>query len=88
MVMVWASPPCNTYSIVDLINQGRGCNYRDHSCPMKPPVEGKMKYARVARGADTLVMQLLLVMAMAERMGAAWVMENPEGNLKHRPFMR
>ena len=87
LTMVWGSPPCHTYTIIDLINQARGCNYRDHTLPHKPPTKGSSKYAKEARRSDCLVQHMLKIMEMAAGMGAAWAIENPVGNLKCRPFM-
>ena len=86
--VIWASPPCHTYSIVDTINIRRGCNYRNHRSAWKPPVGGNTRYSREAKASDMLVRHLLKVFAFFwEGWRVAWFMENPVGNLQHRPFV-
>ena len=68
-VLVWASPPCKTLNFTDhAYNQsdGRitpeaphGCNYRDRTCPERPPCchgdHPECKYAAKARLHDTFL---------------------------------
>ena len=88
LAFVWASPPCHTFSVAQVINAWRMCNYRDHRKPGKPPVAGNTKYSKEARRSDKLVQHLLTIFAWAESQKVAWAMENPLGFLACRPYMK
>ena len=54
ILVVWASPPCQTFSPADYSNITRGHAFRDHSDPNKPPTRVNMSKAEVARRLRTL----------------------------------
>ena len=58
VLLVWASPPCETYTCLDWTNIWRGCNARDHSDPTKPPRNNDSKYAVKARRHDAMTENL------------------------------
>ena len=86
VLMVWMSPPCRTFSRVDASNRSRGWGYRDHHKRSRPPL--KTVRGRLAKDHDELVKEWLAFAAHMRRCGAVWFMENPEGSLQRRPYMR
>ena len=87
--MVWASPPCRTFSPADYSNISRNNNFQDRSQPHKPPTNTNPCKARVANEHDLLVQYLLDFFAYLKSKGAQFksAMENPRGLLEHRPCM-
>ena len=59
MGILWALPPCHTYSVSQIINFDKGMAYRDHRTKNKDPVKGNNKYSKEARAMDALVKHLL-----------------------------
>ena len=81
--------PCETYSIADLSNVTRGYHYRDHTKAHKPPRRDAGRKRDTALAHDTLVSNILQAWACDAEQGsnAELLLENPVGNLQHRPFM-
>jgi hypothetical protein len=93
IVHVGASPVCKSFSRADSCNRKRGCGYRDHNDPLRPPLTvnkggSRVKYA-LAVAADKSVKHLAgLLMAVCEcYYGCTFHLENPFGSLQHRPYM-
>ena len=94
--VIWVSPPCHTYSLMDATNQTRGCNYRDHSfvdpqtwLRTMPPRTGRSRYRTEAQRSDALVIHVLQILQYFWDSWEAvvWFIENPVGLLRRRPFM-
>ena len=81
--------PCETYSIADLSNVIRGNHYRDHPKKHKPPRRDAGKKRDTALAHDTLVRNIIQAWACDAEQGsnAELLLENPVGNLQHRPFV-
>ena len=90
VLLVWASPPCQTFSPADYSNISRNNNFRRHDDPERPPTVTNPDKARVARSHDVLVQQLLEMFQHARLQvpGVACAMENPRGSLACRPYMQ
>ena len=72
--VVWASPPCTTYSIAAISHHRK----RDAAGALQPKSEA-------AKTADVLVIHTLnLIRALHPRY---WFIENPRGGLRKMPFM-
>jgi len=89
VLIVWASPPCETYTCLDWTNIWRGCNHRNHDDPLKPPRDDDSKYAAKARLHDGMVTNLTESFIGDHKDGAGYAaaLETPLGNLRKRPFM-
>jgi hypothetical protein len=89
VLVVWASPPCETYTCLDWTNIWRGCNHRNHDDPLKPPRGDDSKYAAKARLHDKMVTNLTESFIGDHKDGATYAaaLETPLGNLRKRPFM-
>lgn len=83
--LLWMSMNCRSYSPLDASNRTRGCGYRDHSKPTRPPL--RTKAGRVAAQEDVTMQQWIEVAKLWAAQGAHWVLENPVGSLARRPFM-
>ena len=84
IALVWASPPCRTFSPADYSNILGPCNhhFRDHSQPHKPPTNTNPSKARVAKEHGLLVQYILDFYAYLKAKGAQFksAMENPRGS--------
>ena len=89
ILVVWASPPCQTFSPADYSNITRGHAFRDHSDPNKPPTRVNMSKAEVARRHDLLVQQILSMQEYIRKRvpGVECFLENPRGSLACREYM-
>lgn len=93
-VVLWMSPPCRTFSKTDASNRnrkdsgGRGCGFRDHRDDTRPPLDRHSAKGKMAGAADRLVQLWLQVALLWAVHGVQWAMENPEGSLARRPYMR
>jgi len=73
---------------MNIINQSRGCNYREVHDPHKGPVRGQTKYAIEAKRSDRLVQHCLRIIEQyVQVFKVKWVLENPKGFLCQRQFM-
>ena len=54
ILLIWASPPCNTISLAGAVNQERGYHHRDYSQPHRPPRDDVSRYVREARKHDDM----------------------------------
>ena len=96
MIMLWASPPCDTFSPAVASNIGRGpghgFNTRDFADPERGPccADPTCKYAAQARLHDEFLPFLQKVVATRRSCDGEWdfVFENPRGSLRHRPYMQ
>ena len=87
-LMMWASPPCDSYSKLGPVNAGRGTHTRDYTDPTWPPRKDGSSQGRKAQAADELTENLthtLLDAHTAEVIQCA--VENPTGGMSRRPFM-
>ena len=89
VLLVWASPPCDTYSKLGPVNEGRGSHTRDFSDPTWPPRGDGSEQARRAEAADELTENLgYSLMAAKKDHGIEFAQENPTGGMARRPFMQ
>ena len=93
MIHGGSSPVCSSFSRADSSNRGRGCGYRDHNHPERPPLTvskggTREKYA-VAVNADRSVYHLvkLLLGVCSNDKNCTYHLENPNGSLQCRPYM-
>ena len=89
VLLVWASPPCQTFSPADYSNISRGHAFRDHSDPHRPPTKTNRNKAEVARQHDELVQHIMTMQEYAAKKvaGIACFLENPRGSLACREYM-
>ena len=96
MVLMWASPPCDTFSPAVASNIGRGpghgYNTRDFKDPERGPCceDPNCKYAQQAKLHDTFLplLQGAVAHGRAERLDFHFAFENPRGSLRYRPYMQ
>lgn len=99
ILIVWASPPCETFSKADSGNfsklavsqcKGHGCNYRNPYDPLKGPCcnEENCKYRRKAVEHDQFLPMLKNMIAYDRMLGRNYqfVFENPVGCMRRRPY--
>ena len=98
ILFVYAGVPCETYSIAGRTNRNRdlhktahGYNFRNIDAERTPccPAEVNCKYADKARLHDRIVQHVLQALQAGYKRGFNYHfgIENPEGELQHRPFM-
>ena len=93
IMAVLASPCCNTFSKVDAINQERGHHYREWKKPFPPRkfdgTKGSAEKGTMAAEHDAMVENLLQSILEDRDNGDTYdfVIENPTGLLRHRPYM-
>ena len=89
LLLVWASPDCSTFSRADATNTSRGNEFRDHSLWHRPPKDTVGDKRLQAIEHDGMVQNVLLSLQAMLRVHqhTLFVMENPEGSLRRRPFM-
>ena len=87
VLMVWASPPCDSYSKLGPVNAERGTATRDYSDPAWPPRKDGSKQAQRARDADVLTENMTHSLLAARGHGIQFAAENPTGGMIRRPFM-
>jgi len=78
IVLVWASPPCSTFSRANWTNLSRGNHYRNKDLS---PVQGQK--GNVAKQHDQLVDKVKKILNKFEHT----VMENPAVGLERMPYM-
>ena len=85
----FAFVPCETYSVADYSNSGRGFFYRDHKDPTRPPRPDPGPKRDKAVLHDTLVNNVLSTWLNDREEGYSYkvFMENPRGMLQSRPFV-
>ena len=101
MLFVYAWVPCETYSIAGRTNKDRdlhktvhGYNYRlTDTCTDRSPCcepEAGCSYAEKARLRDAIVRHVIESLRAGHQRGNTfdYGIENPDGDLKHRPFMQ
>ena len=89
VLLVWASPPCDTYSKLGPVNEGRGTHTRDFTDPTWPPRKDGSEQAQRAEAADALTENLgLSLMTAKKEHGIEFAQENPTGGMSRRPFMQ
>jgi len=90
IAIVWASPPCRTFSPADYSNITRNNNFRNHNDPLKPPTATNPLKAQIAREHDNLVQHLLYVVEYLRSIGGRFKcgIENPRGSLQQREYMQ
>lgn len=90
---VLASPCCNTFTKVDAINMEKGHHFREPVIPYRPRefdgTQESLDKGLMAREHDYMVQNLLASLLKDKAEGAEYdfVMENPMGRLRHRPYM-
>jgi len=88
ILLVWASPPCNSISPVGPVNEGRGFHYRIHSEPHWPPREDDSKYSKLAKKHDAMTSRVIDALAdSTENRGTQIAAENPRGGMERQLFM-
>ena len=88
ILLIWASPPCNTVSPTGAVNQEREVHYRIHSQPHLPPREDDSKYARLARMHDSMTEKVTEALCHSiEHHGIHAALENPRKGMERLPFM-
>ena len=85
-------PCCTTYSKRGTTNNSKGTGYRKNNISTKPPVDRTSKWGIAAMEADNMVKRMQsFIQWMStqnwEGLFWGWVVENPEGMLRNRPFM-
>ena len=80
IVLMWASPPCETFSRANLSNLSRGTNHRKNDGQMTPE-DGPQ--GDTARQHDRLVKRVKQVLSLVKRS----VMENPASGLENMWYM-
>ena len=90
VLLIWASPPCQSFSPADYSNISRNNNFRCHNDPERPPTLTNPQKAWVAESHDRLVQHLLAMFQHARNQvpAVACAMENPRGSLACRPYMQ
>ena len=89
VLLVWASPPCDTYSKLGPVNEGRGHHTRDFSDPSWPPRNDDSKHAKRAAAADKMTENLThSLMHAADEYDIRFAVENPTNGVVRRPFMQ
>jgi hypothetical protein len=89
VLLVWASPPCDTYSKLGPVNRSRGNHTRDFSDPSWPPRKDNSTHSRRAAAADETTENLThSLMKAAEDHDIQYAMENPTKGVVRRPFMQ
>ena len=89
VLLVWASPPCDTYSKLGPVNRSRGNHTRDFSDPSWPPRKDNSTHSRRAAAADEMTENLThSLMKAAEDHDIQYAMENPTKGVVRRPFMQ
>jgi len=90
LLIVWASPPCRTFSPADYSNISRNNNFRDHTDPTRPPTRSNPAKAAIARDHDLLVQRIWEFIDHCRTVGAdaRCCMENPRGSLACREYMQ
>jgi hypothetical protein len=96
IMLVWASPPCESYTWLGFTNESRGNHFRNHqseekgprvpeSCHSKEDHEKRM----IAQDHDTLTEGITLSMLQDNTQSRVYhyALENPRGMLQNRPFM-
>ena len=76
IVLMWASPPCETYSRANWSNLSRGNNHREPDGKMSPAGD-------LAKSHDRLTQRIKQVLKLVTRS----VMENPAGGMEKMWFM-
>ena len=90
---VGSSPVCSSFSRADSSNKNRGCAYRDHRHPERPPLavskSGSKEKIALAVSADKSVLHLieLLLGVCSKYEDCTYHLENPNGGLQYRPYM-
>jgi len=89
LLLVWASPDCSTFSKADATNASRGNEFRDHTLWHRPPKDTVDDKRLKAIEHDGMVQNVLLSLQamLSVHQHTLFVMENPEGSLRRRPFM-
>ena len=89
ILLIWASPPCNTVSPAGALNQSREVHYRIHSDPHLPPRDDDSKCARLARKHDSITGKVTKALCHSiEQQGTYSALENPRKGLERLPFMK
>ena len=88
--LIWASPPCRTFSPADRSNISRNNNFRDHNLPNKPPTSTNPEKGRIAREHDLLVQHLFDIVEYNRAIGMKFkfALENPRGSLECQEYMQ
>ena len=94
--IVFASPPCETFSSADASNISRDNFHRDHDDPTKPPrkLEGCTNPAATAKRTKALQHDYMVKNMFqsffkdkSEGYDYKMIVENPVGSLRKRPYM-
>ena len=97
VLFVWASPPCETYTRLDVTNASRGNEHRDHSGLEKEPrsieschSEADFEKRKKAIDHDRMLCGLIAGFIKDNRLSHCYsfAVENPQGMLAERPFMQ
>ena len=96
MVLMWGSPPCDTFSPAVASNIGRGPGHGYNTRDFKDPERGpccenpNCKYAQQAKLHDTFLplLQGAVAHGRAEGLDFHFAFENPRGSLRYRPYMQ
>jgi hypothetical protein len=96
ILLVWASPPCESYTSLDYTNSSRGNQYRDHESTTREPrsvescvTEEDFKKRRKAMEHDQMAEGLVRSFTQDNyrKRNYSYCLENPMGMLAERPFM-
>ena len=90
IAIVWASPPCRTFSPADYSNITRNNNFRNHNDRTKPPTVTDPNKAHIAREHDMLVQHIWDIVEYLRSIGHKFKcgVENPRGSLEKRGYMQ
>ena len=86
------SPCCNTFTKVDTINIEKGHHFREPVIPYRPRdfdgTQESLDKGQMAREHDEMVQDLLSLLIKDKAEGAEYdfVIENPMGRLRHKPY--
>ena len=88
VLLVWAFPPCDSYSKLGPVNAGRGTHTRVYNDPTWPPRNDGSRQGIRAQEADEMTENLTHSLLAARSDGIQFAAENPTGGLIRRPFMQ
>jgi hypothetical protein len=95
VLLVWLSPPCDTYAKCDSTNQAKRCNHREHSkevwddtgCALVSGTRDAL--TELAHQHDALThLTFSLMLVLWEAYGIPAAMENPHASMRLVPGMR
>ena len=85
VLFVWASPPCDSYSKLGPVNEGRGTHTRNYQDPTWPPRMDGSSLSKRAEDADRLTENLTLSLMKARELHRMhYAVEGPHGGMNRQ----